>query len=134
MNKFQNWIIYGLLLSIIPIILAILITLLKAEAEESFWGAFQLSVERGELFLICVSLLGVNIGELSRRSTQNKSLRGWFIGLSFLVILIVSGLFSVVNTGVAINKLFSFNSSLTFFVLTIVICTTSNLTLKTSND
>lgn len=127
-SRFLLWIIFGLLLSILPIAVSI-IYLIGFDTSGITWSAaFFKILSKGELLLVCFSLLGANIADLLYNECTNKLAHISLIGFSSFLCFAMIFLFPVISTTQTFDKNISFNVSWIFLILSAVMCTISLLT------
>lgn len=127
-SRFLVWIIFGLLLSVLPIAVSILY-LIGLDTTGITWSqAFFKIISKGELLLVCFSLLGANIADLLNNECSNKLAHNSLIGFSAFLCFAMIFLFPVISTNHAFDKDISFNVSWIFLILSTIMCTVSLLT------
>ncbi|MGA9407397.1 MAG: hypothetical protein WBW71_09730, partial [Bacteroidota bacterium] len=73
-NRFNYWIWFGLVLTALPLIVAVWIVIGESAQETTIIVAFKGVISRGELLLVCLSILGANLGDLFKDECLNKNL------------------------------------------------------------
>src|ERR1035437_6915819 len=125
-NRFQYWIFFGFIFTIIPIVVTLIIIKGSTEGGITWSNAFKEAIAKGELFLVCISLLGANIGDLIKEECKNTNSRNMFIGITIVLFFIAVSLFAAINTNSKFDKELSFNSSLLSLVCSFIICLISS--------
>lgn len=127
-SRFLVWLIFGLLLSILPITASIFY-LIGLDTTGMTWGqAFYKVISKGELLLVCFSILGANVADLLNNECSNSLAQKTLIGFSLFLCFAMIFLFPVISTNQTFDKNISFNVSWIFLVLSTVMCSISLLT------
>lgn len=132
-SRFQYWIWFGLIFTSFPVIMTLWKLRGIAPSGEGIITTFQNVISRGELLLICLSILGANLGDLFKEKCENERLVFLWQSITFLLSLFAIFSFGEINTNQAFDKDYAFNTSLVIFVCTIIICVTSTLSPRKEN-
>jgi hypothetical protein len=93
------------------------------------WGqAFYKVISKGELLLVCFSILGANVADLLNSECSNSLAQKTLIGFSLFLCFAMIFLFPVISTNQTFDEDISFNVSWIFLVLSTVMCSISLLT------
>jgi len=129
----NHWFWFGLIITIAPIIFGIW-KLKGIETQLSIWGAFAKVIQNGELLLVCMALLGVNIGELIKEETEWKKVMTALIGFSIIMSLFVTYSFAEINVSSNMDTDYVVTTSRTLFLSTLGICIASIILPKKNRD
>jgi hypothetical protein len=88
------------------------------------------SISKGELLLVCMSILGVNIGELLKEDTRLYKTKISLIASSFFIGLFTTYSFAEISTNNQISSAAVASTSFWTFIATILICLGSILLPK----
>ena len=84
-SSFLVWLIFGLLLSILPITASIFY-LIGLDTTGMTWGqAFYKVISKGELLLVFFSILGANVADLLNSECSNSLAQKTLIGFSLFL-------------------------------------------------
>lgn len=129
-ERFIYWIFFGLIMAILPVLISFTITILVKPHDYLFNDWIE-AVSKGELFIICSALLGVNLGDLSREapSRRFKLFHFLLVAISVILAMFTLALFVfITNAGkVAVSHETITNLSGFFLFMTIGICLLSLL-------
>ena len=126
-NRFQYWIWFGLILTSFPIIMTLWKLRGVASIDEPLISTIKRVVSRGELLLVCLSVLGANLGDLFKEECEKKWLSIMLTAITFLLSSFAIYSFAVINTNLDFNKDFAFSTSSSIFFCSILICIVSTL-------
>lgn len=126
-GKFHYWLWFGLALTTLPLILTFWKLRGVAILETTWKTTFVTVISRGELLLVCLSLLGANLGDLVKDECVNKLTGFTLKGATIFLCLFAVYSFGEINTNTEINIDFAYNTSITMFICSVVICLISNL-------
>ena len=85
-ERFIYWIFFGLILAILPVLISFMISII-VEPKNYLFNDWIEAVSKGELFIICSALLGINLGDLSREAPSPWFKLFHFLLVAFSVIL-----------------------------------------------
>ena len=85
-NRFQYWIWFGLILTSFPIILTLWKLRGVASIDEPLISTIKRVVSRGELLLVCLSVLGANLGDLFKEECEKKWLSVMLKAITFYLV------------------------------------------------
>lgn len=91
-------------------------------------------ISNGELLLICMALLAVNIGDLIKEKTEWVKLLQVLIGFSIFLSLFIALAFAEINSNKTISPEKIRTTSFTFFISTVIICLSSILLPKSDKE
>ena len=125
-GKIHYWLWFGLILTTLPLALTFWKLRGVAIPEVTGYDTFQLVIARGELLLVCLSLLGVNLGDLFKDECANRTTGFTLVGATIFLCLFAVYAFGEINTNLNIDKNFACNTSIIMFICSVVICLVSN--------
>ncbi len=125
-NRFNYWIWFGLVLTALPLIVAVWIVIGESAQETTIIVAFKGVISRGELLLVCLSILGANLGDLFKDECLNKNLGLMLKALSFILSLLAISSFGVINTNSNFSKDIIWTTSVWMFYCSVAICLVSS--------
>ena len=124
-GKIHYWLWFGLILTTLPLVLTF--WKLRGVAPETSWhDTFKLVIARGELLLVCLALLGANLGDLFKDECSNRTTGFTFMGATIFLCLFAVYAFGEINTNMNIDKDFACTTSIIMFICSVVICIISN--------
>ena len=91
-------------------------------------------ISNGELLLICMALLAVNIGDLIKEKTEWIKSMQVLIGFSIFLSLFIALAFAEINSNETVSKEKICTTSFTFFISTVIICVSSILLPKSDKE
>jgi len=128
-----HWGLFRLAISLTPLIFGIWKAFGTIE-NASFSLALGKVISNGELLLICIALLAVNIGDLIKEKTEWKKLMITFTGCSIFLALFMALVFAEINNNSSIKSDYILSTSKNFFISTIIVCISSILLPKTTEE
>ena len=126
LRSFNHWFIFGLILSLLPLLFSTWRLCGNSSPPLSWIDATKLVTLRGELLLVCVALLGGVIGELVKEDSDWKIFRYWLIGASLVLALFSTYAFAESILG-NVRQDYIFSTSISVLVSTIVLNTLARL-------
>ncbi len=129
-GRLHYWVWFGLILTTLPLILTFWKLRGIAPPNTNWYETFKLVISRGELLLVCLSLLGVNLGDLFKDECSNKTTGFTLVGATIFLCLFAVYSFGEINTNSSIDKDFASNTSIIMFVCSVAICLVSNFTQR----
>jgi hypothetical protein len=131
-GKIHYWLWFGLILTTLPLVLTFWKLRGVASPETTWYDTFKLVIARGELLLVCLSLLGVNLGDLFKDEYPNRTTGFTLMGATIFLSLFAVYAFGEINTNANIDKDFACNTSILMFVCSVAICLVSNFIPRTT--
>jgi uncharacterized membrane protein len=126
-EKLHYWLWFGLILTTIPIIFTYWKLRGVRHTEPSYCTLVSV-LSNGELLLVCLALLGANLGDLFRDQAINKNAGFTLLAMTFVLCLFAIFSYGEINTNDEIDSIYAFNTSIVTFVCSSVVCLVSILT------
>nr|WP_294996009.1 hypothetical protein [uncultured Sediminibacterium sp.] len=127
-GRIHYWLWFGLILTSLPLILTYWKLRGIAVPTTSWIDTFKEVVSRGELLLVCLSLLGVNLGDLFREKCNDETTGFTLLAATFILCLFAIYSFGEINTNGNLDKSYALNTSLVVFLCCICVCLISLFT------
>ncbi len=122
LTKLSHWLWFGLLLSLLPI--AFNIWMLLSKNQLQYIETFEKAISHGELLLICMSTIGVALGELIVKETDWKIAKIQIAGFTVLLALFTVFSFSQASRNVVVSS-YVFETSIYTFCAAVLVSISS---------
>lgn len=121
-GRIHYWLWFGLVLTTLPLILTFWKLRGVCSNDKAMMDTFKEVVSRGELLLVCLSLLGVNLGDLFKEECNDKTTGFTLLATTFILCLFAIYSFGEINTNSNLDKNYALTTSIVIFLCSIVVC------------
>ena len=131
-NRILYWFWFGLSLSLFPVVLTFW-KLNGINQSTSWLENLSQAISSGQLLLVCMSILGVNIGELLQTNTNWKKMQLSLTASSFFIALFTTYSFAEINTNPEISLGYTVSTSFWMLFATVSVCLSSFMLPKSES-